>query len=148
MSESNAILVGFLASVVLTPLLVAGWRKADPPDWSLSVELSPAAVKSCKAIERESIAAIVGFFILLGLDWGWTAPLHIVGAVVAIAGILAIPYLWTVFRCTLAGAERTKEYVAYYQSKHEVGIRAASFIGIVSTYVLLASLVLHELWLR
>ena len=148
MTESNAILTGFAASAILTPLLMAAWKKADPPDLSSPHVLSPEVVKSCKAIERESIVAIFGFFVLLGSSWGWTEPLHILAAVVAIAGILAVPYLWTVMRCTLAGTQRTEEYVFYYQSKHAVGMKLASVVGIVSSYVLIISLVIHELWLR
>jgi hypothetical protein len=148
MTESNAVLTGVFVSLVLTPLLVAGWRKADPPDESSRVELTPEAKKSCAAIERESIWAIFGFFVLLCAAWGWSSPLKGLAAVVFISGLMAVPYLWTVCRCTLAGPQRTKEYVSYYQSKHKVGIKLASVVGITSTYVMVVSLVIYELWLR
>ena len=148
MTESQAILAGVLISMALTPMLVSGWRKADPPDPSSRIELSSEAKQWCAGLEREAAWALLAFIVLIGSTWGWFTHLHKLAAVVFVSGLFAIPYLWTVSRCTLAGPRRTKEYTSYYQEKHGVGIRLASVVGIVSTYMLIVSLVIYELWLR
>lgn len=148
LDEKTAILIGGAASAVLTPVLMAAWKRSDPPSRTEYTELAPEAIKACKLIERESVVSLVAFFLLLGLSYGWNTSLHKFVVVVAISAIVAIPYLWTVCRCVLAGPQRTKEFVSYFQRKNGVGIKLVSIVGTVSVYTLVVALVVYEVWFR
>lgn len=146
MNQSNAILAGFVASVVLTPVVMAIWKRFDPPQLAEPIQLDAESLRSCKAIDREAVIAIVIFFGLVGYAWGFGSTLGTMQATAMISSILAIPYLWVTARCMVLGPQRSREYWSYFQSKHGVGVKLASIVGIISTYVLVISLVMSEFW--
>ena len=148
LDQSSAILAGFVASVVITPLVVAMWKKVDPPQLFEPMELDSDVLRSCKAIEREAIFATFAFLFVLGVSYGWGTTLGLALGIIFFSALFAIPYLWTMARCILLGPQRTKEYFYYYQSKHGVGLKLASRVGIVSTYVLVVSLVAYQFGFR
>ena len=146
MDQSNAILAGFVASVVLTPIIMAAWKRYDPPQLAKPLELNEESRKFCKALDREAVVAIIVFFVLTGYFRGWGSTLGPVQATAMISSILAIPYLWVTTRCVLMGPQRSKEYWSYFQSKHNIGVKLVSIVGIISSYVFVISLVMSEFW--
>lgn len=146
LEQSDAVFVGLVASAVLTPIVMAGWKRFDPPAPEKPVPLNEETIRLFKAIDREAVVAIVVFFILVGYAWGWGSALSAPLAIAMISSLLAIPYLWVTARCMLLGPTRPVEYSSYFQSKNRVGIKLASLVGIVSTYILVISLVASEFW--
>ena len=148
LNQSSAILAGVVASVVITPMMIAAWKKIDPPEISESFELDSDTRSIGKSIDREAAIAAVFFALSSAYFLGWNTELSGISTAIFFSGVIAVPYLWTVIRCVVAEPERTRRYLLYYQSEHGVGVRLARTVGLGCTYILAISLALHVFWVR
>ena len=146
LDQSSAILAGVVASAIITPVVVATWKRIDPSQVPDSFELDADVQRMGKSIDRQAVIAATVFAFSCAYILGWSSKFGGITAVIFFSGVLAIPYLWTSIRCVVAGPELTNQYLLYYQTEHGVGVKLAKLVGLVSTYVLVVSVAVKLFW--
>ncbi len=115
-----AILLGLVASMVLTPLVVGIWQRRFPPQRSEGTRLSPDGWRRSNSIYIESIVATAAAVVLLGLGFGFSARMNLALSCLLIGCIVAMPAIWAMFRTSLTGPQARSEFFLFVEEKYRV----------------------------
>lgn len=139
----RGILIGMLAAIVLTPVLVKYWRGIAPPAKSrVHSELSSEAWRRNQDLLSESIVVtFLLLFVLVGI-LGFGTALDATMFLVLIGEILGVPTVWILARCSLRGRDAIQEFVSYFELSHGVSFRSWLYVSLPALAAGIASLIL------
>ena len=146
-NESIAIMLGWIAAVVLTPLLATLWQSTFPSPPRRGAHLSDEAWREGSAIETESFIATVVTVALFGVAIGFATRIDVTIGGVLIGSFVAVPTAYVFVRTTIKGHGARARFISYFEVKHRVSFRswlAVSAIGALAAIVGVIRLVVRS----
>jgi len=128
--HSRGVIIGTIAAIVLTPLVVRSLRRLFPPQRSKGE--SGFELRKNERIAGESTLMGIAIPCLLVLVLRGNRPLDFLGGLTILSGILSVPIGWILIRTKLHGSEGLAEFERYFESKYGYRFLAWRIFGAVS----------------
>ena len=134
--DKFAILLGVIASIILTPIVVSLWHKRFPPRRARKTRLSEHSWRRSNSIHVESMVAAGAAVLALGVKVGFAQRLDFALSCILLGSIVLVPAIWAMLRTSLIGYQARSQFLLFIEEKH--GVSAISWLVVSGVGLLLA----------
>ena len=131
MKDSNAVLVGVVAAIVLTPLVMAAWKKISPAAHHDANVISAYAWAQFRRIQLEATIATCAAIVLLTFTFGFRARMDAALTAIFLGTIVFVPTYWPLLRTTLKSPSAVLDFAACIETKYGVSFRSVLVVGAI-----------------
>jgi hypothetical protein len=131
--HSQGVLIGTIASIVLTPVVMLIWRRLSPPTAVRPVP--PELRERGAALSTESMVATFAILFAWAFIKGFSSEAGPLEAVAAICTVLGFPFVWILFRVRVGNWGPLADFVAYFEAEYRVSFRSASLVSALAALI-------------
>jgi hypothetical protein len=135
-----AIFVGFLASILLTPVIAGLWQRFSPPRVSVP-KIDGELCSRGERVRRESLVVTFGALAVLTIVLGFSRPFQGWLVALILGGLIAIPALWVCARVYFGYLTRA-EFRRYFEHEHRISLESAASVSAGALIVSVVSAVM------